>query len=156
MRRHLTTAAIVFGFAFAMHLAAAAQSTTTESKTKVKAEHGKAVTYTGCVQTGTETRTYILQDVVPVSKTETTGTAGTTTTTTYALLPEGKVELQEHVGHKVQVTGVLVPAGHGKTKYEEKTKAGGAEQHTKGEVERGPVPQLRVLSVKPLAERCSS
>jgi hypothetical protein len=129
---------------------------TTESKTKVKAEHGKTVRYTGCVQTGTETRTYILENVVPIAKTETTGTAGATTTTTYALVPEGKVELQQHVGHKVEVTGVLVPAGKGETKYKAKTKGEGSEQETKGEVKRGPTPQLRVIAVKPLAESCSS
>jgi hypothetical protein len=128
---------------------------TSESRTKVKAEHGKTVTYTGCVQTGTETHSYILENVIPISKTETTGTSGTETTTTYALVPAEKVDLQEHVGHKVEVTGVLVPAGKGETKYEAKTKTKGSEEETKGAVQRGAVPQLKVVSVRPLSESCS-
>jgi hypothetical protein len=154
MRRYVTTLLVACGCASLLVITPLAQ--TSESKTKVKAEDGKTVTYTGCVQTGAETRTYILNNVIPISKTETTGTSGTVTTTTYALVPEGKVDLQEHVGHKVEVTGVLVPAGKGDTKYKTKTKAKGAEEETKGEVERGAVPQLKVVSVRPLAERCSS
>ena len=132
------------------------QAQSSESKTKIKTEHGKTVTYTGCVQTGTETQRYILQNVVPISQTKTTGTSGTVTTTTYALVPSEQVEIQQHVGHKVQVTGVLVPAGKGDTKVETKTKGKGTpEEHSKTEIERGPLPQLRVLSVKPLADSCS-
>ena len=153
MKRYMATLAIALGSAAMIHATAGAQ--TTESKTKVKSEHGKTVTYTGCMQTGTETRTYILQNVVPLSTTETSGTSGTMTSTTYALVPEAKVELQENVGHKVEVTGVLIPAGKGDTKYKSKTKSKGAEQETKGEVERGPMPQLKVLSVRQLADRCS-
>ncbi len=153
MRRYVTTLIVACGCASLLVTAPLAQ--TSESKTKVKAENGKTVTYTGCVQTGTETRTYILNNVIPIAKTETTGTSGTVTTTTYALVPEGKVDLQEHVGHKVEVTGVLIPAGKGETKYETKTKTKGSEEETKGEVERGAVPQLKVVSVRPLAESCS-
>jgi hypothetical protein len=152
MRRH-ATAIFVLGCALALYSPARAQ--TSESKTKIKTEHGKTVTYTGCVGSGTETRSYILQNVVPVSTTQTTGTGGTTTITTYALVPEGKVELQEHLGHKVEVTGVLIPAGKGDAKFRVKTKTKGGEEETKGEVERGPMPQLKVISVRPLAESCS-
>jgi len=153
MRRHLTMLILAVGCASTLQVATRAQ--TSETKTKVKAENGKTVTYTGCVQTGTETRTYVLQNVVPVERTETTGTAGTMTTTTYALIPERTVELQQQVGHKVEVTGVLIPAGKGETKYKAKTKSKGSEEETKGELERGPMPQLKVVSVRPLADRCS-
>jgi hypothetical protein len=147
---------VAVGCASMLQVATRAQTSESKTKTKVKAEHGQTVTYTGCLQTGTETRTYILQNVVPVERTETTGTAGTmTTTTTYALVPERTVELQEQVGHKVEVTGVLIPAGKGKTKYEAETKSKGSEEKTKGEVERGSMPQLKVVSVRPLAQSCS-
>jgi hypothetical protein len=153
MRCHLTTAIATLGCAFALTATTYAQ--TTESKTKIETEHGKAVKYTGCVQTGTEARTFVLQNVVPISRTEATGTSGTTTTTSYALVPEGKVVLEQQVGHKVEVSGVLVPAGKGDTKFKSRTKTEGTEQKTKGEVERGPLPQLKVLSVRQLAERCN-
>jgi len=151
MRRMLTTAVVVLGCMSMLQ----AQSQTTESKTKIKTDDAKTMTFSGCVQTGTETRSYILQNVVPVrTTTEVTGTGGTLTTTSYALVPE-KVELQEHVGHKVEVTGVVIPAGKGDAKIETKTKTGGTEEKTKTEVDKGPVPQLRVISVKTLADRCS-
>src|SRR6266700_60805 len=85
MRRFLIPFVIAIGCAAVLDVQTGAQ--TSESKTRVKTEHAKTMTYTGCVQTGTETRTYTLQNVVPISKTETSGTAGTTTTTTYALVP---------------------------------------------------------------------
>ena len=140
MRRMLTTAVVVFGCMSMLQ----AQSQTTESKTKIKTDDAKTMTFSGCVQTGTETRTYILQ----------TGTGGTLTTTSYALVPE-KVEMQEHVGHKVEVTGVVIPAGKGDAKIETKTKTGSTEEKTKTEIDKGPIPQLRVISVKTLADRCS-
>jgi hypothetical protein len=92
---------------------------------------------------------------VPIrTTTEAVGTGGTVTTTSYALVPE-KVELQEHVGHKVEVTGVIIPAGKGESKVETRTKTGGTEEKTKAEIDRGPVPQLKVISVKTLSDRCS-
>ncbi len=153
MKHYLTM--LIAASSCASVLAVQAKAQTTESKTKVKAEHGTVVMYTGCVQAGTETRTYILQNAVPMTKTETTGTSGTSTTTTYALIPTEKIELQQHVGHKVQVSAVLVPAGKGDTKIKTTKKdKGGTQEATKTEVERGPLPQLRVVSVTPLAESC--
>src|SRR5438128_9296298 len=143
--------------AFACALALAVQAQETRSKTEIKGP-AHAVTYTGCIQNGTETQTYILDKAVPVIHTtsERSGTSGvvTTTTTTYALVPDAKVELVKQVGHKVEVTGILIPAGkkvetkteiereHGKdTKITEKSKGGN-------------MPQFRVTSIKQLAEAC--
>jgi hypothetical protein len=152
----------VVGMACALAVAFMAAPRTqaqTESKTKIKTEKGNLVTYTGCVETGGETRSYVLDHVVPIGRTmtETKGTSGTvvSTTTTYALVPGEKVELQQHVGHKVEVTGVMVPAGKGDTKIETRTKSKQGTEETKTEVERGAYPQLRVISVKHLAESCS-
>ncbi len=152
MRRVFTTMAMVLGCASMLGLQSHAQ--TTESKTKIKTEDAKTMTFSGCVESGTEARTYTLQHVVPVTTTQPVGTSGTMTTTSYVLVPE-KVQLQEHVGHKVEVTGVLIPAGKGDSKIETKTKTGGTEEKTKAEIERGPAPQLKVISVKTLADRCS-
>jgi hypothetical protein len=80
----------------------------------------------------------VLATVVPVSQTKSTevGTSGTATTvaTTYALVPTEKIELQPEVGHNVEVTGRLMPAGDIKT--ETTTKAENA------------MPQFRVLSIQ--------
>jgi len=124
-------------------------------KTKVDVEHGKTVTFTGCIQTGTESDSYLLANVVPMTKTETRGTTGTMDETTYALIPEKMVTLHEHVGQRAEVTGVVIKPGHGDAKIETKAKEHGeTTSKTKEEVKRGPLPQFRVVSVKPLGQRC--
>jgi len=137
-----------------------AQDTKTTTVTKVDGKGAQMVTYTGCVQTGTETKTYILSKVVPMTKSETTvGTAGSTTvtSTTYALVPDQKVELQTHVGHKVEVTGMMIPAGDSKTTTTTKVERDDApDSKTKETVKRdNDFPQFRVVSVKNLAESCN-
>jgi hypothetical protein len=137
-----------------------AQDTKVKSKTKMDND-ARPVTFTGCVQSGAETRTYVLDKVVPVSRTtttETTGTSGevTTTSTTYMLVPGDKVELQSHVGRKVEITGVLIPSGDSKMKTQTKIEREGApdtkiKEKTKTDRDR---PQLRVISVKQLQEPC--
>ena len=96
---------------------------------------------------------YVLQSM-PVSRTQTTGPEGTTTTTTYQLVPE-RVELQSHVGQKVEVSGVMIPAGDGDSKITTRSKVNGKEEKTTTEVERGKTAQVKVLSVRPLGESCS-
>jgi len=158
MKSALTlTAALAFACGIAVH----AQESSVKSKTKVDRGDAQPVTYTGCVQSGTETRTYILEKVVPVSRsttTEQTGTSGTvtTTSTTYALVPGDKVELKSHVGHKVEVTGIMIPAGDSKTESRTKVEREGApdtkiKEKSKSDNDR---PQLRVISVKQLQEPC--
>lgn len=133
-----------------------AQSHETETKTKVKTDHASVVTYTGCIATGGQTRSYVLQNVVPAERTTTRSADGTTTTTTtYALVPESTVQLEPQIGHKVEVQGVLVEAGHGDAKVTTKTEVNGKDEKSKTEIERGAYPQLRVMSVKPLGESCA-
>src|SRR5262245_50211857 len=103
MRFVTSFAAALLCASFAVH----AQETTT--KVKVDDDKANQVIYTGCVQTGTEAQTFLLDKVVPVTTqtTQPTGTGGsiTTTSTSYVLVPGGQaVTLQKAVGHKVQVT----------------------------------------------------
>jgi len=137
------------------------QAQETKTKEKIKGGDAQTVTFTGCVQSGTEARSYILNQAVPVGRTTTvtqtpTGTAGVNTVTTYALIPGERVELQEQVGHKVQVTGVMIPGGD--VKRETKTKRENSHEtrtEEKTKTEKGSLPQFRVLSVTHLAESCS-
>jgi len=94
------------------------------------------------------------RQVVPVGRsTETTvGTSGTTTTTTttkYALVPDEKVEIQTHVGHKVEVTGVMIPAGDSKSTTTTKIEREDApDSKTKETVKTdNALPQFRVTSI---------
>lgn len=150
--------AAIAAIGLAVTVTARAQETVT-SKTKV--EGGKSVSFTGCLQSGTESKTYVLNHVVPVSTTvETKGTTGSTEiTTTYALIPEEKVELQPHVGHKVEVTGVLIPAGaDAKIETEKKIEREGAKdtkEREKTKIEGAATSQLRVTAIKHLAESCT-
>ena len=155
MKRFSTTIALAFGCAALVVPSAFAQST--ETKTKTKTEHASVVTYTGCIATsGAQTRTYVLNNVVPTEKTTTLRSDGTaSTTTTYSLVPEATVQLEPQVGHRVEVQGVLVEPGHGDATVKSKTEVNGKDTKTKTEIERGPFQQLRVMSVKPLGESCA-
>jgi hypothetical protein len=146
----------------AFGLTANAQEQSKE-KIKVKGEGARTTSYTGCVATGTETTTYLLNSAVPVTKTvEQSGTAGTitTTTTTYVLEPgSDAVTFTKLVGHKVEVTGVLIPAGK-ETKVKSKTEIEreGApdikiDQRTK--TDHVSMPHFRVVSVKQLPDPCT-
>jgi len=155
MKRFSTTIALAFGCAALAVPVISAQST--ETKTKTKTEHASVVTYTGCIATsGPQTRTYVLNNVVPTEKTTTLRSDGTaSTTTTYSLIPEATVQLEPQVGHRVEVQGVLVEPGHGDATVKTKTEVNGKDTKTKTEIERGPFQQLRVMSVKPLGESCA-
>jgi len=158
MRFLMSVAAAVLGASMAIN----AQSSTTTTTTKTEDGKMKTVTYTGCLQTGTETQTWMLNKVVPVTTetTRPTATGGTITTseTSYVLVPGEKVTLQEHVGHKVQVVGMLVPEGESKAKTTTKIEREGEpdmKMKEKSKVDSDH-PRLRVISVKELSEPCSN
>jgi len=158
MTRSVAALAVALGFSFVIGVSAQDTKTTTTTKT----DGGKAttITYTGCMQTGTETRSVVLAKVQPVSSTTETavGTSGvtTTTSTTYALVPAEKIEFQTHLGHKVEVTGTMIPAGESKTTTETKVEREGAPDTKSKETVKtnNPLPQFRVMSVKDLNENC--
>ena len=119
----------------------------------------QVVSYTGCVQNGSAEQTFILDKVAPITRTtEEVGTSGTVTRTEtrYMLVPDEKVQLVEHVGHQVQVTGILTPAGAKETKTTTEIERDHGKdtkitEKTKGDQD---LPQFRVVSIKPLAESC--
>ena len=162
---------VILALSFALTSAAllAAQDIKTETKVKTD-DDAKAVMFTGCLQTGTTAARFILENAVPVkreTKTETrVNPAGapqsstTTTTTTYALVPQGSIEFQPNVGHKVEVTAMMVPAGNDTAEIKTQTKievegAPDRKVETKEKIEQTSFPQLRVVSVKHLADRCT-
>jgi hypothetical protein len=155
----MKTVLSITGVVFALGLVANAQDTTIKSKTETSGAQAKTVSYTGCVGAGTETRTYVLSKAVPVTRTtETIGTTGssTVTETSYMLVPGQTVEVQEHVGHKVEVTGTLVPAGDSKTQTKTTIEREGAPDTTVKEKTKADnaMPRFTVTSIKDLGERC--
>src|SRR5690349_19689045 len=117
MRRFISSLTVALALASVASLHA--QDAQVKSRTTTKAENAKTVTYTGCVESGSTPQTFVFTHVMPVGQeTHTvTGTSGTmtTTTTTYALVPGEKIEFAPHVGHKVQITGIMM-SGDIKTK----------------------------------------
>ena len=160
--RYFVTWTLALACAFGLAVVANAQETTKE-KIKVKGGAAQTVSYTGCVATGAETTTYVLNQVVPVTKTaEASGTTGTvsTTTTSYVLVPgSDTITFTKLVGHKVEVTGVMIPGGK-ETKVEKKTKIERdnapdvkIEEHAK--TNAAAMPHFRVASVKELPDSCT-
>jgi hypothetical protein len=155
MRRFITS----FAFALACTgLALHAQETTTKTETKTSGGQAQVLTYTGCVATGTQQKTYVLDKVVPVTKTTTTETPTSSTTvssTSYVLVPGGdSVTVQEHVGKKVEVTGVMIPGGSSRTETTTRTEREDApDTKTRERVEtRNAMPQFRVTSIKNIGD----
>ncbi len=155
MRRFITS----FGLALACSaLVANAQETTTKTETKASGGSPQTVTYTGCVQTGTQSKTYVLDKVVPVTRTTTTETPNSSTTTSstsYVLVPGGEsVTVQEHVGEKVEVTGTLIPAGNSRTETTTRTEREDApDTKTRTRVEtKNAMPEFRVTSIKKIGQ----
>ena len=154
MRRFITS----FAFALACTgLAAQAQETTTKTETRSSGGQAQAVTYTGCVQTGTQSKTFVLDKVVPVTRTTTTETptsSTTTSSTSYVLVPGDTVQVQEHVGKKVEVTGMLIPGGNTRTETTTRTEREDApDTKTRERTEtRNATPEFRVTSIKTIGE----
>ena len=161
---------IIVALSVALATSAVLVAQQVKSESSVKSDDAKAVTYTGCLATGAASTSYVLENAVPVkqeTKTETqVNAAGVpesatkTTTTTYALVPGGSVEFQSNVGHKVEVTAMLIPAGDDTTKIESKSKTEvegqpSKEVESKEKVAQTDHPQLRVVSIKHLADRCT-
>lgn len=159
MTRSIAALAVALGCSCV--IAVSAQETKTTTTTKTEGAKATTVTYTGCMQTGTETKSVVLAKGQPISRTTETavGTSGVTetTTTTYALIPEEKVEFQTHMGHKVEVTGTMIPAGESKTTTETKVEREDAPDSKAKETVKtnAPLPQFRVSSIKDLNESCA-
>jgi hypothetical protein len=132
-------------FALVATAAAYAQDTETTVKSRTTSSGGEAkeVTYTGCIQDGTPSKTFVLAGE---SKTR----------TSYAIISSGDMKLQQHVGRKVEVTGLLIPAGDIKTETTTRIERDDAKDtKIRERVEtRNSMPQFRVTSIKDLGERC--
>ena len=154
MRRFITSFAIALG---CTAVAINAQETRTQTETRSSGGQPQVVTYSGCVQTGTQAKTYVLDKVVPVTKTTTTETptsSTTTSTTSYVLVPGDTVQVQEHVGKKVEVTGMLIPGGSTRTETRTRTEREDApDTKTRERTEtRNAQPEFRVTSIKTIGE----
>lgn len=111
-------AASCFAFAGAVALAAqppAGQEPRTGTAPAVGQE--KTVTVTGCLRAGDQPNTFVLENVKPdmpkgEKATGTTGSPALTEGSTLRIMgAPAKLDLKAHVGHTVQLTGMIVPQG---------------------------------------------
>jgi hypothetical protein len=114
MKKTITALCLAAATSWVMTAGAQTQSTTEKAQKNTKS--GKTMTYTGCVQEGQTPGTYTLTNVTSNTGSGTSGTSGTTgmsgessaaTGLTFELVATQGVELKEHVGHQVQVTGMM-------------------------------------------------
>jgi hypothetical protein len=132
-------------------------------------EKDKIVTATGCLRAGEEPSTFVLANVKWPDKTDKTkvvGTAGADDTAstgeTLRLVgsPSG-VRMSEHVGHMVEVTGVIVDEARPQTTSELNNPARtgtGGDQTSRAQRPPAQVPSpqtLNVRTVKMIGESCS-
>jgi len=146
-----------------------AQDTTIKQETKIKADDAKVMTVSGCLSGGGSD--FILTNAVaataPSDKKDEKKAVGTSgVVDSYALVPREGVTLAPHVGHRVELVGVVVDAAKkgdddAKVKIEDKTKVkredapdSKTETTTKARIPRGPNAQFAVTSVKMISPVC--
>jgi uncharacterized protein YdeI (BOF family) len=148
MTHVFTTAALALTIA----AGAAAQSTKVKSETKIEVKDGKDVTLTGCVARSVSGTAYLLNDA-----------EGREVDAPRSYILVGEVDLDEHIGHLVEVKGKASNLGDDakvevKTKTEiERDDADDKEMETKTTLEGdlAGVPYLGVDSVKMVRSTCS-
>ena len=131
MRHKAIATSLALTFCLALALAAQAPHTGQGSK-------GKEISLTGCLETGAEPNTFLLKNVgtQAASGTEAKPAELARTDTEYKLIADTSVKLNDHVGQKVAVTGMITGTPQ--------DQPGGA----------GPISQIKVKSIKEVAATC--
>ena len=144
-----------------------AQDTTIKSQTRIKVDDAKVMTISGCLGGGLSN--FTLSNVVAAAspkdkKDKATGTAGLLDS--YVLMPRDGVALAPHIGHRVELMGVVVPPAtkgddDAKVEVKEQTKVkredapdSKTETTTKARIARGAEAQFAVTSVKMISPVC--
>lgn len=145
MKLGYTAAAVILACAVA-----GAQEVKEKTKTKVSVEDGKEITVTGCVARGAQGG-FTLTNVAGKD-----GAMGS-----YALVGDEANEVDNHLGHRVEIRGKAADQGKGKVKVETKnevkvkgedTKKTESKSEVKGDLQG--LPFLSVKSVRMLATVC--
>jgi hypothetical protein len=147
--KRLITATMI---ALAWSVGLSAQSAKVKSETEISVKDGKNVTVTGCVERATNGTGFVL-----------TSTEGKDVQSRHYLLVGKDDEMDEHVGHLVEIKGKAADVGgDGKVQVKTKTKieredADDKETESKTEMEGDldAIPYLGVKSVKTIRESCN-
>ena len=122
-----------------------AQTRETESKTKIVVKDGQSVTVTGCVTPASGGEGFILTNVADKSG----------SMHDYMLVSDS-TDLSKHIGHRVQISGVVTDRGNAKVKTESKVKESDDKTTRSRSEVRGDMgmPYLGVKSFKMIAASC--
>jgi hypothetical protein len=167
-----------------------AQDSKARSRTNIKADDATVTSMTGClgqvgtgvytlngtiatsgkeIETNSKVKTDVDKDKTTVrGKTETKANDGAVATagsaSTFLLVPGNNVDLASHVGERVNLTAIMVKAGHGDAdvKIKDKTKVdpenapdAKSQSKTKLELPRSAQGQYTVMSLTPTGTRCA-
>jgi hypothetical protein len=131
-------------------VAVVAQAQETKSKTKITVEDGRELTLTGCVQRSG-------QDAFVLARAA--GKDGVSTS--YVLVGEDKDDLEDYVGHRVEVQGKAADQGSGKVRIENQSEVASRsgdkrkrESRTEVEGDLEGLPFLGIESIRTLATVC--
>jgi hypothetical protein len=147
MRTRIYT--ISLALALGMALAPGAQAKPHGTKS------GSHITLTGCLQSGATLNTYVLNNVMSTTAessrnqaTSTPSEMARSESSSYVLVPEGKVNLQKFVGQRVRVTGTI--SGEQSTSNPSSSSAGNTKQpsSTSGKNE------LKVMAIHKISGTC--
>ena len=133
---------ILVAIAIAVLSSSVAAAQQSKAKTKVEVKDGKTITVTGCVQRSTEGDGFVLTNV--------TGESGVMNS--YHLVEVDNDDIDDHIGHRVEVTGKAADRDKGKVAVRTKTDKTESKSEIKGDL-RG-LPFLDVKSFKMLASVC--
>jgi hypothetical protein len=165
MVRIFSSCALALFAAAALH----AQDTTIKTETRIKADDAKVMTISGCLGGGPSN--FTLSNVVaaasPSDKKDDRKAAGTAgLLDSYVLMARDGVSLAAHVGHRVELMGVVVPPAtkgddDAKIEVKEQTQVkrenapdSKTETTTKARIARGAEAQFAVTSLKMISPVC--
>ena len=164
MIRTISSCVLALFAAAAVH----AQDTTIKSETRIKVDDAKVMAISGCLGGGPTSFTLsnVVAASVPSQKDDRKTAGSAALLESYALVPRDGVALAAHVGHRVELTGVVVPPAtkgddDAKIEVKEQTQVkrenapdSKAETTTKARIARGPEAQFAVTSLKMVSPVC--
>jgi hypothetical protein len=175
----------------ALTVALSAQDSTVKSRTNIKSDDARVTSMTGClgqqlatgvytldgtvatsgkeIQTDSKVKTDVDRDKTTVKgKSESKAHDGAVATggaaSTFVLVPGNGVDLASHVGEQVQVSAIMVKAGHGDAdvKIKDRTKVDPenapdtkSQSKTKLELPRTTAGEYTVMALTPTGRRCA-
>lgn len=144
MRRSLMTLILLLAGSLALTAAQSGQQS-------IPQQQEREITLTGCLRAGSSPNSFMLDNATPSemsgqSEYHSEGQSSSPselarTETDYMLIPEGRVDLQSHVGKKVEVKGEMIGSG-AETTTTQPTERGGSQ------------PQVMVRSIREVAQSC--